>query len=243
MLFCYILFILLTSKQKSLIECSDTRLGEQKPEPSKRHRNDFCTNGQLDTAVGTENGRIYIFVERNVIELSSNLRPINLNRNDFRNIFIGLNFDRMDAAFTADGVNNPKRGYTYFIRGIQVKEYLNQRPTGITGNRSQWRGGAQLKRIDLVINQIGDNIAMMLEMEREEYRVRMLIFDSVDDPTYVVAGVHLETYNLITYPISIGYILKAVIGLRNNSYLVFYNPIDTLKHGKFCLTNSLSQGV
>jgi hypothetical protein len=251
MLFLSIVLIALISTQRlSLISCSDAESLDSKDkemsDPSKRQQipNRFCRSGQLDSGVRTKDGHIFIFFDNYLLELDERQMTVSANPIPINDYFQGLNFERIDAAFTADGYNNPKKGYTYFIRGSEIREYMNERPTGGSANWTKWLTRLHLKSTHLVINQIGDSIAVFFDIDpqRASYQSEAYNLDSVTDPTLITSYIQLIDNQLISDPLNRGYILKAVISL-SNSYLVFYDSSDPRNEGKYCKTNVLSDGV
>ena len=206
----------------------------------------FCRTGQLDSAVRTHNGRIFIFFGLYLVELNGDLTVKNRNPTPIRNYFRVMNFDRIDASFTADGYNNRNRGKTYLIRNNIIKEYQDLIPTGLQSNISQWLSSRPINRVDLVINQIGDSIAIFFdERQRKPYErdLTLYYFDSVSQPAVMNVAKIVETRALIDSPQQNNLLLRAVIGLSNDSYLVFYNSNDGSDIGKYCVTKELREGV
>jgi hypothetical protein len=121
---------------------------------------------------------------------------------------------------------------------------MNERPTGGSANWTKWLTRLHLKSTHLVINQIGDSIAVFFDIDpqRASYQSEAYNLDSVTDPTLITSYIQLIDNQLISDPLNRGYILKAVISL-SNSYLVFYDSSDPRNEGKYCKTNVLSDGV
>ena len=209
--------------------------------------NRFCSHGQLDSAVRTNDGRIFVFFGSYLTELNHRLEVQHLRPIPISNIFKGLDFNRIDAAFTADGQNNPNAGKTYLIRGKVIKEFSNVTATGVKVNIDTWKNTTvNSKRVNLVINQFGDSTALFFKVSQKFTQwddIDLWLFDSIKEPSEVSGGQYVKTAFLIDFKIRTGLLVKAVIGLSNNSYLVLYNPIDRTANGKYCFTQTLSLGV
>ena len=214
---------------------------------SAKNKN-FCQNGRLDSAVRTQNGRIFVFFGTYLLEFKDDLTiktrdPIQISQR-----FQGIGFDRIDASFTADGQYNPKRGYTYLIRNDTIKEFNETKSTYSSARISEW-STYPLNENNLVINQIGDPIAIFTDlsnMENQDIQMKytkVFYFDSLIHPTLLTTNAYVEMIPLIDNPFKKNnLVLRAVIGLSNNSYLLFYDSNDS-NVGKYCVTQELKDGV
>ena len=176
------------------------------------------------------------------------LRPIPI-----QSVFQGIprNWNRIDAAFTAEGQNNPNAGKTYLIKRKTITEFSNVTPTGLWAKIDTWNSSVELNMVTLVISQFGESIAVFFnitedyDQEKDTLGSIKWLFNSIQNPSEVVNNEDIDFMEyLIETPVLDHYlILKAVIGLSNNSYLVLYNPIDRTENGKYCITPTLSLGV
>ena len=207
--------------------------------------NRFCERGYLDSAVRTNSNRIFIFFDSYLMEMNSKLEVRDSRPTPIRNTFQGLAFNKIDAAFTADGHNNPNRGKTYLISSNIIQEFSDVRPTRQQANINDWKTSRKLANVNLVINQIGDSFALFFDTSSGSGDDNlMLFFDSVTDPADLPVTKHVNTQFLIQQPLSNkGLLLKAVIPLSNGSYFVLYNPIQSNANGKYCLIEKLLRGV
>lgn len=208
---------------------------------------DFCRTGRLDSAVRTQNGYIFIFFGQYLLQFSDDLKLKDRNPTPIEKVFRDLNFDKIDASFTADGENNPNGGKTYLISKNVIKEYRNSEPTGLQSRIDQWLSRKRLNSTDLVINQLGDSIAIFFGAvpQRTDVKREYILydFDSVTQPAMISDANIVETEALIDRPQQNNLQLRSVVGLSNQSYLVLYNAIGGKRVGKYCIAKHLSGGV
>ena len=213
--------------------------------------NDFCDRGQLDSAVRTKNGRIFVFFGPNLIELNDRLEIVKRNPTPIRDVFRGFAFDVIDASFTADGQNNPNRGKTYLIRNKEIQEFRDQTPTGLRRKVDEWRGYGitwDMEKLTLVINQRDDNMAIFFDADErfiatQQSKINIFVFDNLTEPSHVPVTKGVWAQKLIQFPLQQQRLmLRAVLSLSNGSYLALYKSISGMG-GKYCITQSLIEGV